>query len=127
MEQINLTKLFFIFQAGDVHGYDWAHHHRKRRDITNFNTKNMPSQDISEKDIPEIGSQIHTRNQTNRENSSLGITFGTLITSILLNIFLSWCLYMQNSIEPRFKARYQLEITVIFVMESKAKQYLLTI
>ena len=97
LEKINLTKLFFKFQAGDVHGYDWAHHHRKRRDTANFNTKYMPLQDISEKDIPEIGSQIHTRNQVNRENGSLGIAFGMLITSIVLNIFLSYCLYLRNS------------------------------
>ena len=57
----------------------------------------MPLQDISEKDIPEIGSQIHTRNQVNRENGSLEIAFGMLITSIVLNIFLSYCLYLQNS------------------------------
>ena len=97
LAQIDLTKLFFKFQAGEVHGYDWAHHHRKRRDTTNFNTKNMPSQDISEKDIPEIGSQIHTRNQVTHENGSLGIAFGMLITSIVLNIFLSCCLYLLNS------------------------------
>ena len=92
MAQINLTKLPFKFQAGEVHGYDWAHHHRKRRDTPKFNTK---SEDISEKDIPEIGSQIHTRNQVNRENDSLGIAFGMLITSIVLNIFLTHHLYQK--------------------------------
>ena len=83
-------KTILQFQAGERHGYDWAHHNRKRRDTNNFNTKYMPSQDITI-------SQTTTRNQVNRENGSLGIVFGMLITSMVLNVFLSYCLYLRSS------------------------------
>ena len=93
---LHLPQKSFCFPTPRYKGAPWAQHHRKRRDTANFNRKYMPSQDISEKDI-QIRSQIHTRIQVNRENSSLGIAFGMLITSIVLNIFLSYCLYLRNS------------------------------
>ena len=116
-----MDKTIFQFQAGEVHGYDWAHHHRKRRDTANFNTKYMPSQDISEKDIPEIGSQIHTRNQVNLEKGSLGIGFGMLITSIVLNIFLSCCLYLLNSRLNHF-LRQDIKLKSPLLMQWNQKQ-----